>query len=289
MEDQKRKRRAKGQIRQILERLITNKSSIFGLIILILLIIIAIAAEWIMPYSYDGIDFLNAYASPSSAHWFGCDELGRDIFSRILYGARYSLAIGIISVSLALVMGSVIGAVAGFYGGMVDNVLMRMLDILSAIPSMLMAIVISSVMRPGFDKCFLAIAVSTMPQYARVLRSSIMSLRNMEYLEAAESINCSNKRIILKHIIPNAFSAVLVTATMNVGTGILMAASLSFIGLGVQPPTPEWGAMLAGARSYIRDYPHMIIFPGVAIMATVLSLNMLGDGLRDAVDPKLKK
>lgn len=289
MEDQKRKRRAKGQIRQILERLVTNKSAIFGLIILILLIIIAIAAEWIMPYGYDGIDFLNAYASPSSAHWFGCDELGRDIFSRILYGARYSLAIGIISVSLALVMGSVIGAVAGFYGGMVDNVLMRMLDILSAIPSMLMAIVISSVMGPGFDKCFLAIAVSTMPQYARVLRSSIMSLRNMEYLEAAESINCSNKRIILKHIIPNAFSAVLVTATMNVGTGILMAASLSFIGLGVQPPTPEWGAMLAGARAYIRDYPHMIIFPGVAIMATVLSLNMLGDGLRDAVDPKLKK
>lgn len=277
------------QMSQVLHRLMKDKGVMIALGILGIMIIAAILAPWIIPYPYDQMDFSNAYALPSLAHPFGCDDLGRDILSRIIYGARYSLAIGICSVVLALLMGCVIGAVAGYFGGWLDNILMRLLDILSAIPSTLMAIVISAVLGTGFDKCFLAIAISTMPQYARILRSSIMSLRSMEYLEAAVSINCSNVRIILKHIIPNAFSAVLVAATMNVGSAILMAAGLSYIGLGVQPPAPEWGAMLSTARSYMRDYPHTMIFPGLAIMIAVLCLNIFGDGLRDAVDPKLKK
>lgn len=274
---------------QVVSRLMENRSAMIGLIILVIMMVLAVFANVIIPYKYDLIDFACAYEKPSLRHLCGCDELGRDILSRLLYGSRYSLAIGIISVGLALVFGSSLGAVAGYFGGLADSLIMRFLDILSAIPSMLMAIVVSAVLGPGFDKCFIAIAISTMPQYARIIRSQILSMRDMEYIEAATSIRCGTSRIILRHIIPNCFSAVLVAATMNVGSGILMAASLSYIGLGVQPPTPEWGAMLAGARAYIRDFPHMIIFPGLAIMVTVLCLNLLGDGLRDAVDPKLKK
>lgn len=275
--------------RQVLKRLARNKAAMLGLIILAAMIIVAAFSPWIMPYPYEALDFTNAFAKPSLSHWFGCDEFGRDILSRLLYGARYSLAIGLLAVLTGALIGIVIGSVTGYFGGNVDNILMRLLDILSAIPSTLMAIVISAVFGPGFSKCILAIAISTMPQYVRVLRGSIMSVRDMEYLEAASSINCNNWRIITRHILPNSFSALLVTATMNVGTAILMAASLSYIGLGVQPPTPEWGAMLSGARGYIRDYPHMVLFPGLAIMVTVLCLNMFGDGLRDAMDPKLKR
>lgn len=281
--------RNESQMRQIVRRLANNKGAMIALGMLVVMVILSALASFIIPYAYDKMDFSVAYLGPSFAHPFGCDDLGRDILSRVIYGARYSLAIGVCSVLLAVLMGCVIGSVAGYFGGWLDNILMRLLDILSALPSMLMAIVISAVLGTGFDKCFLAIAVSTMPQYARILRSQIMSLRSMEYLEAAVSINCSSLRIIVKHIIPNAFSAVLVAATMNVGSAILMAAGLSYIGLGIQPPTPEWGAMLSTARGFMRDYPHMMIFPGLAIMITVLCLNIFGDGLRDAMDPKLKR
>lgn len=281
--------RKKGQGIQVLKRLSKNRTAMAGLFLLLAMIITAVISPRIIPYRYDALDFTRAFALPSREHWFGCDELGRDILSRIMYGARYSLTIGLLAVLAGMLIGTVIGAAAGYFGGSIDNILMRFLDILSAIPGTLMAIVISAVFGPGFGKCILAIAISTMPQYARVLRGSIMSVRDMEYLEAASSINCSSLRIIAKHIFPNAFSALLVTATMNVGTSILMAAGLSYIGLGVQPPAPEWGAMLSGARAYIRDYPHMVLFPGIAIMVTVLCLNMFGDGLRDALDPKLKR
>lgn len=283
------KYKPENQITAIIKRMSKNHAAMVGLIVLSLLIIVAAAAPLLMPYSYSEIDFTNALAKPSMAHPFGCDELGRDILSRLLYGARYSLVIGLASVGMSVVIGLILGSLTGYFGGVVDDVLMRFLDIFQSIPGMLMSIVISAVLGTGFDKCILAISVSTMPQYVRILRASIMSIRDTEYLEAAASINCSKFRVIREHILPNALSALIVTATMGVASAILMAAGLSYVGLGVQPPAPEWGAMLSGARNYIRDYPHMVIFPGIAIAITVLSLNMLGDGLRDALDPKLKR
>ncbi|MBQ9198239.1 MAG: ABC transporter permease [Clostridia bacterium] len=274
----------------VIKRMSSNKAAMIGLAVFLILVIVAIIAPWIAPYDSTMMDFTAMFAKPNAAHWFGCDELGRDILSRLLVGSRYSLVIGLGSVGLSIVFGLILGSLAGFFGGWVDNIIMRFLDIFSSIPGMLMAIVISAVLGSGFFNCILAISVSTMPQYVRILRASIMSIRNMDYLEAASSLyNCSKLRITVKHILPNSLSSLIVTATMGVASSILMAAGLSYVGLGVQPPMPEWGAILSGARSYLRDYPHMVIFPGLILAATSLSLNMLGDGLRDALDPKLKK
>lgn len=285
-----KKYKPENQALAVLKRMFKNKASIAGLVILCILILIALLASLIMPYSYTAMDMSNKFATPSLSHPFGCDELGRDILSRLIYGSRYSLTLGIGSVALSIVFGLVLGSIAGYFGGVVDAVIMRLLDIFSSIPGMLMAVVISAVLGSGFSNCILAISVSTMPQYVRLLRAQIMSIRNMEYLEASSTLqNCSKFRIIVKHVLPNSISSLIVTATMGVASSILMAAGLSYVGLGVQPPNPEWGAMLAGARSYLRDYPHMVIFPGIVLAVTVLSLNMLGDGLRDALDPKLRK
>lgn len=285
-----KKYKSESQILAVIKRMSKNKASMTGLIILCILILIALLAPWIMPYSYTKIDMVNKFATPSFKHLFGCDELGRDILSRLIYGSRYSLILGLGSVALSVVFGLVLGSLAGFFGGTVDVIIMRFLDIFSSIPGMLMAVVISAVLGSGFGNCILAISVSTMPQYVRLLRAQIMSIRNMEYLEASSTLqNCSKFRIIVKHVLPNSLSSLIVTATMGVASSILMAAGLSYVGLGVQPPNPEWGAMLSGARSYLRDYPHMVVFPGIVLAVTVLSLNMLGDGLRDALDPKLKK
>ncbi|MBS6952618.1 MAG: ABC transporter permease [Enterocloster asparagiformis] len=272
----------------IMKRLFRNHVAVMGLAIIIVMTLIAVFSPLIMPYAYEEMDLRNMYSAPSMQHLFGTDELGRDILSRLMYGARYSLSIGILSVLASAVVGGLLGAVAGYYGGMTDNIIMRLLDILSAFPGILLSIVISAVLGAGFDKCIIALAIGTIPNYTRIIRGSVMSVKQMEYLEAATSINCGNARIILRHVIPNCVSPLIVQATMGVANAILVAASLSFIGLGVQPPEPEWGAMLSAGRNYIRDYPHMVLFPGIAIMIAVLSLNMLGDGLRDALDPKLK-
>jgi peptide/nickel transport system permease protein len=285
-----KKQKPESQVVAVLKRLAENRAAMAGLIVFILLVIIAVISPWIAPYDVTAMDLTSMFAKPSAAHLFGCDELGHDIFSRLLVGSRYSLTIGLGSVGLSVLFGLVLGSIAGYCGGWVDNLIMRLLDIFSSIPGMLMAIIISAVLGNGFFNCILAISVSTMPQYVRILRASIMSIRNMDYLEAASSLyNCSKLRIIVRHILPNSLSSLIVTATMGVASSILMAAGLSYVGLGVQPPMPEWGAMLSGARNYLRDYPHMVIFPGIVIAVTVLSLNMLGDGLRDALDPKLKK
>lgn len=282
--------KAENQVIAVLKRLMENRVAIAGLVIFVLLIVIAVIAPLIAPYDVEEMDFTRKFATPSLAHPFGCDEMGYDIFSRILVGTRYSLAIGLGAVAMSLVFGLVLGSISGFCGGKVDNVVMRLLDIFSSIPGMLMSIIISAVLGTGLFNCVLAISISSMPQYVRILRASIMGIRNMDYLEAASSLyNCSKLRIIVRHVLPNALSSLIVTATMGVAGSILMAAGLSYVGLGVQPPTPEWGAMLSGARNYLRDHPHMVIFPGLVIATTVLSLNMLGDGLRDALDPKLKK
>jgi len=277
-----------GNFAAVLHRLKKNKTAMAGLIIFIILAVIAIFSQWLMPYPYEQMDMTSMYSVPSITHWFGTDDLGRDILSRIMYGGRYSLSIGLLATSFSLVIGMAIGAVAGYFGGAVDNIIMRLMDIIQAVPGLLLTIAISAVLGSGFDKTIMALGLSNIPNYVRILRASIMSIRKMEYLEAAESIRCSKLRIIMRHALPNALSPVIVQATMGVANTVLTAASLSFIGLGVQPPTPEWGAMLSAGRNFIRDYPHMVMFPGIFIMITVLSLNMLGDGLRDALDPKLK-
>lgn len=286
--DIKRKTKNQSANAAAMGRLLKNKTAMFGLAVFLILIASAILAPWIAPYGYAEMDLKSAFQGPSAAHWFGTDDLGRDIFSRILYGGRYSLTIGIISVGFALVVGIIIGTIAGYYGGMVDNLIMRFLDIFQSIPGIILTIAISAALGSGFDKTILALSISRIPGFARVLRASIMRVRDQEYLEAAESIRCGQFRIIMKYVLPNAWAPLIVEATMGVANTVLTAASLSYIGLGVQPPTPEWGAMLSGAKTYIRDYSYMLTFPGLFIALTVLCLNMLGDGLRDALDPKLK-
>ena len=224
------------------------------------------------------MDVMAIKQGPSSAHLFGTDDLGRDIFTRVFYGGRYSLSISIAAVLFSTAIGTVVGAIAGYFGGAADTVIMRLLDVIQAIPSMLLTIIISAALGVGIDKTIIAIAVGTIPGNVRLLRGTVMQTRENQYLEAAEAIGC----------IPNSWSPLIVAATMGVAKAILELAALSYIGLGVQPPTPEWGAMLAGARGFLRDYPYMLIFPGLFIAISVLCLNMFGDGLRDALDPKLK-
>lgn len=274
---------------RVLKQLSYNRLAMFGAVVFLLELIVVLAAPLLAPYDYNTLDMTSISLTPSAAHWFGTDELGRDIFSRILYGGRYSITMGLFSIMVSVIIGMVIGSVAGYFGGWVDNLIMRLLDIIQSLPALLLTIVISAALGPGYVNTILALSINGIPAMARLLRAQMMKVRNSEYIEAAQSINCGKVQIIISHLIPNSFSPLLVQATMGVGNRILMASSLSFIGLGVQPPSPEWGAMLSNARQYIRDYPHMVIFPGLAIGITVLALNLMGDGLRDALDPRLKK
>lgn len=277
------------EFKRIMKQMKKNKMAMLGLIIFLIELILLVLAPVIIPYDYTAMDIMAIQQGPSAQHWFGTDELGRDIFSRILYGGRYSVTMGLISVAISTTVGMSIGAIAGYFGGQVDNVIMRVLDVIQSLPAMLLTIVISAALGSGYFNTILALSVNGLPASARMLRAQMMKVRDSEYIEAAVSINCSRFRIITSHLIPNSLSANIVQATMAVANMIVMAASLSFIGLGVQPPTPEWGAMLSGARQFIRYCPHMVIAPGMAIAITILALNLLGDGLRDALDPKLKR
>jgi peptide/nickel transport system permease protein len=261
----------------------------FGLIIVFLLVFCALFANFIAPFPYAKQNLMNAFESPSAAHWFGTDEFGRDIFSRVVYGARISLFVGFIAVGIAIFFGGALGAVAGYYGGWLDNLIMRTMDVLLSIPSTVLAISIAAALGPGLFNLMIAVGISSTPAYARVMRGSVLSVRGQEFVEAAGAVGSSDIRIILGHIIPNCMAPIIVQSTLGVASAILSAAGLSFIGLGIQPPIPEWGAMLSGARAYIRDYSYMTFFPGLAIMLTIMALNFLGDGLRDALDPKLKR
>lgn len=266
-----------------------NKGAMLGGIIFLLVFLAAVFAPVLAPYDYAAISVKERLSGPSAAHLFGTDQMGRDIFSRILYGARYSLTIGIGSVVLSTGLGIVFGAISGYYGGKIDNVIMRICDVIQSIPGLILNIALACALGAGIFNTILALGFEGIAGSARLMRSSILNVRKMEYLEAASIGNCSDFRIIAKHVFPNTFAPMLVQATMGVGARIMMAASMSYIGIGVQPPIPEWGAMLADSRNFLMEYPHMCLIPGICIMIVVLSLNLLGDGLRDALDPKLKK
>ncbi len=286
---EEKRSKGKGQFVIVMKRLSHNPTAMLGLIIVVVLAILAILAPYISPYNYAEVDALAAKQGPSAAHWFGTDDLGRDIFSRLIYGGRYSLTLGLASVALGFVISVILGSVSGFFGGWVDNIIMRILDSISAIPGLLMAILVSAALGNGFGNTVVALAIGGIGGMTRLLRAQVMSVKDKEFAEAAKATNCSSLRIIFGHILPNALTPMIVNATGLIAGSLLFASALSFIGLGVQPPEPEWGAMLAGARGYVRTYPHMLIFPGIFICVTIIGLNMFGDGLRDAMDPKLKK
>lgn len=270
------------------KRVFKTPSAKLGGILFLIFLICALFAEVIAPYGPYEMDYVNMYATPSWKHLCGTDSLGRDIFSRLIYGARWSLTLGILADVLGQLGGVVVGSIAGYFGGKTDTYIMRFMDIWQAIPSMLLTIIMSAVLGPGFGNTILALAISAVPRGARMTRGMILAERGKEYLEAAQSINCSSGVIMFSHLLPNVISPTLVAATMQVGGTITMAASLSYLGLGVQPPTPEWGAMLSEGTAVLRSYPHMILFPGIVIGICILSINLMGDGLRDALDPKLR-
>lgn len=282
-------RKAKGQIADVWFRLKKNKLSLVGLGILVVLILMAIFADFIAPFDYDTQNLSNTFQSPNMDHLFGTDEFGRDIFSRVIYGSRISLQVGVIAVGIALIIGGFLGAVAGYFSGRIDNFIMRIMDILLSIPQMLLSIAIVASLGNSLGNLMIAVGVSSIPQYARIVRASVMSIKNQEFVESAKAAGSGDLRIIFKHVLPNSLAPVIVQATLGIGLAILTAAGLSFIGLGIKPPTPEWGAMLSGGRMYIRDYSYMTFFPGLAIVITIFGFNVLGDGLRDALDPKLKR
>ena len=271
-----------------LKRLKRNKLAMLGLAIVIALMLIAIFAPLLAPY--DPIARIKADSSlaPSSVHLFGTDLLGRDIFSRVIYGSRISIEVGIIAVGISVIIGLFFGALSGYFGNIPDTIIMRIADIFFAFPYILGAIAIMTVLGPGVINIFIAIGILGWASFARIFRGSILTIKNKEYIEAARALGASNYRIITKHIFPNAFAPIIVYATMNVGTAIIVEAALSFLGLGVQPPTAAWGKMLAESLDYIDIAPWMMIFPGLAIVITVLGFVLLGDGLRDAFDPKLR-
>lgn len=273
-------------LKRMWDILLQNKAAMIGLIVIALLIFIAVFGKWLMPYDPNMGDMSINKQPPSLEHWFGTDEQGRDIFSRIIDGTKVSLSVGLQAVSFALVIGTILGAIAGYKGGKIDTLIMRVMDMMMAVPDILLAITLMAALGRGIDKAVIAIGLVTIPEYARIVRGSIMSIKDSEYVQASKVIGNSDTVIIFKHILPNVLSPIIVRATLGISTAILNVAALGFLGLGVQPPYAEWGDMLGRARSFIFDSPYMLIFPGLAITVTVLAFNLLGDGLRDAFDPK---
>lgn len=275
-------------ISEIVSRFFRNKLSVTGLMIILLLTLAAIFADIICPYAYDKQNLSSAYMGPCLEHWFGTDNYGRDLLSRCIYGARISLQVGLLAVAVAILVGGLLGAVAAFYGGWIDDVIMRVLDVVYAVPAILLGIAIAATLGSGLRNMMIAIAIGNIPSYARVVRASVLTVKENEYIEASRAIGASDAWTIVRHIIPNALAPIIVQATLGVAGAILSCSTLSYLGLGIQPPTPEWGSMLSSARQFIRQYPHMSIFPGLFIMLTVFALNVVGDGLRDAIDPRLR-
>lgn len=270
-------------------KIFKNKAALAGFLIIMFFVLIAIFADSISPYSPYEQTLSDRLQPPSKNHLFGTDDLGRDILSRIIYGARISLAIGLISVALALGVGASAGLVSAYYGGIIDTLLMRLFDIMLAFPTILLAIAIMAALGPDLKNAMIAVGIVNIPTFARIVRASALVIKEQEYVMAAYALGQSNFKIIFRHILPNIVGPITVQATLSYGGSILSAAGLGFLGMGAQPPTPEWGAMLSQARSFIISAPWTVTFPGIAILLSVLGFNILGDGLRDFLDPRLRK
>lgn len=266
-----------------------NKAAVVGIILIVLLIIMAIIAPAISPYNYTMIDPIHANEGPSAAHIFGTDSYGRDILSRIFFGARASLGIGIGSSLIGVIIGVVFGAIAGFFGGAVESLILRICDVIQSIPNILLCILISQLLGSGLFPTMMALAFYSIPEVVRLLRSSMMSLRDQEFIEASKAINCSKFRILTVHMLPNSLSSVIVSFSIGVGMKIMNSAGLSFLGLGIQEPMAEWGAMISAGRAAMRYAPHVVLIPGIFVAVVVLAFNIVGDGLRDSLDPKLRR
>lgn len=274
------------QIKEVWIALKRNKGALIALGVIVFLVLVALFRDFLMPYDPNYSDMTMAFQTPDGTHWFGTDQLGRDIFSRIIYGTRISLTVGLIAVAIALSIGTVLGAIAGYFGGKIDTVIMRLMDMMLAVPSILLAITFMAALGKGLDKAVIAIGLVSIPEYARIVRGSILSIKENDYVQAARVIGNKDMSIIFKHILPNVLSSIIVRATLGISTAVLDTAALGFLGLGIQPPFAEWGDMLGRARGFIFSAPYTLVFPGLAISITVLAFNMLGDGLRDALDPK---
>lgn len=267
-----------------------NRLAMIGLVVIILMYGVAIFADVLAPYPYDKMNLTNLYAPPGSpGHLLGTDEYGRDVLSRLIYGARISLTVGLVVVGLSSIIGVTLGALAGYYGGWVDALIMRIVDFLYAFPFFILAITIVAILGPSLYNAMLALALVNWVGYARMVRGQFLALKQREFVEAARAVGASGFRIMFVHLLPNALGPVIVQMSLGVGSAILSASGLSFLGLGAQPPTAEWGAMLNAGKDYLRSAPHLTTYPGLAIMITVLAFNFIGDGLRDALDPKLKQ
>lgn len=282
-------RKQRTRFEETARRFKKNKWAVGGLILIILLGLMAIFAPYIAPEGLDDQHLDRRFEEPSSETLLGTDNLGRDMLSRIIHGSRLSLTIGFITTSIGLVVGGFLGSLAAFYGGRIDQLIMRFMDIVLAIPGFIFAVALVTALGPNIINLMVAVGVNSIPYFARIIRSSIMSTKESEFVEAARAVGSGDLWIIFKHLIPNSFAPILVQATLRIGDTIIIAAGLSFLGLGAQPPAPEWGAMLSAGRQYLRDSWWMATFPGLAIMVTVLAFNLVGDGLRDALDPRLKR
>ncbi len=285
----KKKYRKQSQFKEVWRRMKKNKAAMIGLVIFTVLVIVAVFADVIVPYDY-GIKNVAAerLQPPSAKHLFGTDEYGRDCFARVVHGSRVSLTIGLFTSLISLAIGGTLGAVAAYYGGLADSIIMRIMDVLTCIPGILLSLAVIAAFGANLQNLLIAITISSVPGTVRLVRATVLGVVGQEYIEAAKSYGAKDARLIYKYIIPNALGPIIVNTTMSVANMIISAAALSFIGLGIQPPRPEWGAMLSNARTYLTSSSYLLIFPGVAILLAALSLNLIGDGLRDALDPKLK-
>lgn len=264
-----------------------QKSTIVSAVFVSLFIILAIVGPYIVPYNVTAPDYKNVLQNPSVSHLFGTDSFGRDIFSRVIAGTRISFFVGLLSVTAGAILGTILGLISGYYGGILDSIIMRLGDVLFAFPGIILAIAIVAILGPGIYNVIIAVAIFSAPTFARIVRANTLVLKEKVYIEAAENLGASDRKILIKHILPGSLSNIIVYFTMTFGNSILTASSLSFLGMGAQPPTPEWGVMLSNGRDYIGTAWYMTFFPGLAIFLTVLAFNLLGDGLRDALDPKL--
>ena len=276
------------KVKEFTKKFLKRKTAVISLIFIIALVIVAILAPYIVPYDAQAADYNSLLQPPSAAHWWGTDEFGRDVFSRLMVGARLSLSVALTAVTIGTALGVILGLLAGFYGGWIEALVMRGSDILFSFPDILLAIATVAVLGTGVINVVIAVAVFTVPSFARIMRSATLTVKESLYVEVARSIGCKNKRILWVHIFPGTIQSMIVNFTMRIGTAILAAASLSFLGFGANVTEPDWGAMLSLGRNYLNTAPHMVLFPGILIFLTVLAFNLLGDGLRDTLDPKMK-